>query len=102
MRKLLSHAFSESALREQEPILTGYFDLLVSRLKAQSQNPDTDKVDMTSWYNFTTFDIIGLVSHRVPCMSLDASSRSILTTAVVISPLETPFAHSRMANITPG
>ena len=67
MRKLLSHAFSESALREQESILTGYFDLLVSRLKEESQNPDIDKVDITSWYNFTTFDIIGLVPHHVPC-----------------------------------
>lgn len=67
MRKLLSHAFSDSALREQESILTGYFDLLVSRLKEESQNPDIDKVDITSWYNFTTFDIIGLVPHHVPC-----------------------------------
>lgn len=59
MRKLLSHAFSDSALREQESILTGYIDLLVSRLKEQSQNPTIDKVDIMSWYNFTTFDIIG-------------------------------------------
>lgn len=59
MRKLLSHAFSDSALREQESILTGYIDLLVSRLKEQSQIPTIDKVDIMSWYNFTTFDIIG-------------------------------------------
>ena len=67
MRKLFSHAFSESALREQESILTGYFDLLVSRLREQCQNPNIDKVDIMSWYNFTTFDIIGFVSHHVPC-----------------------------------
>ena len=66
MRKLLSHAFSESALREQEAILTGYFDLLVSRLKEQSQNPNIDKVDIMAWYNFTAFDIIGFVSRHVP------------------------------------
>lgn len=59
IRKLLSHAFSESALREQESIITGYFDLLVSRLREQCQNPNIDKVDIMSWYNFTTFDIIG-------------------------------------------
>lgn len=67
MRKVLAHAFSESALREQESILTDYCDLLVSRLKEQSQNPNIDKVDIMSWYNFATFDIIGLVSPHVPC-----------------------------------
>ena len=61
MRRLLSHAFSESALREQESILTAYFDLLVSQLEEQSQNQNIDKVDLTRWYNFTTFDIIGFV-----------------------------------------
>ena len=61
MRKLLSHAFSESALREHESILTGYLDLLVSRLKEKSQDQSIDKVDLTTWYNFTTFDIIGFV-----------------------------------------
>ena len=65
MRRLLSHAFSESALREQEFILTHYFDLLVSRLKEQIQNPNIDKVDIMSWYNFTTFDIIGFVCLHV-------------------------------------
>ena len=35
IRKLFSHAFSESALQEQESILTGYFELFVSRLREQ-------------------------------------------------------------------
>ena len=61
MRKLLSHAFSESALREQESLLTGYFDLLVSRLKEQSRNPAIDKIDLERWYNFTTIDTIRFV-----------------------------------------
>ncbi|KAL8826573.1 MAG: hypothetical protein Q9170_007347 [Blastenia crenularia] len=59
IRKLLSHAFSETALREQEPILTQYFDLLLSRLKEHLGGPTDGKVDIMSWYNFTTFDIIG-------------------------------------------
>ncbi|KAL8990514.1 MAG: hypothetical protein Q9177_000845 [Variospora cf. flavescens] len=59
IRKLLSHAFSETALREQEPILMYYFHLLVSKLKEQMDGPAAGKVDIMSWYNFTTFDIIG-------------------------------------------
>lgn len=62
IRKLLSHAFSEAALREQEPILTTYFDLLISRLKDQIDGPAAGKVDIMSWYTFTTFDIIGFVN----------------------------------------
>lgn len=55
-RRLLSHAFSEKALREQEPILKKYVDLLIARLR---QNAAKRPLDMVSWYNFTTFDIIG-------------------------------------------
>lgn len=56
-RRLLSHAFSEKALRGQEDILKGYIDLLIHRLSTET---DAGRmVDMVQWYNFTTFDIIG-------------------------------------------
>ncbi|KAI4127757.1 MAG: hypothetical protein LQ341_006758, partial [Variospora aurantia] len=44
IRKLLSHAFSEKALREQEPILMYYFHLLVSKLKEQIDSPAAGRV----------------------------------------------------------
>ncbi|MCJ1363219.1 hypothetical protein MMC16_002326 [Acarospora aff. strigata] len=62
MRRLLAHAFSEKALREQEPLIASYIDLLVSKLRQQIQGPEAGKVDITKWYNFTTFDIIGDLS----------------------------------------
>ncbi|KAI4254187.1 MAG: hypothetical protein LQ352_003234 [Teloschistes flavicans] len=57
-RRLLSHAFSDRALKQQEYLLLRYIDLLVSRLaeKADSSDP---VVDIVQWLNFTTFDIIG-------------------------------------------
>ena len=55
-RKALSHAFSERALREQESMLQGYVSLLIERLSEKVQAGET--TDMTSYYNFTTFDII--------------------------------------------
>ena len=60
-RRLLSHAFSERALRQQEYLLLQYIDLLISRLteKATSSNPI---IDMMQWLNFTTFDIVGDLS----------------------------------------
>ncbi|KAL8983732.1 MAG: hypothetical protein Q9205_002101 [Flavoplaca limonia] len=57
-RRLLSHAFSDRALREQEPLLQHYIDFLVRRLRDHASNPSST-IDMVQWFNFTTFDIVG-------------------------------------------
>ena len=59
MRKLLSHAFSDAALRQQEPIMAEYFELLVNQLKKRIDGEEKGEVDLKKWYNFLTFDIIG-------------------------------------------
>lgn len=63
IRKLLGHAFSDSALLEQESLLTHYFDLLITKLKMQIDGAARGRVDMMAYYNFTTFDIIGYIFH---------------------------------------
>ena len=57
IRKQLAHAFSEKALRDQEPAMKAYVDLLIQKLRgvAAAKTP----TDMVKWYNFTTFDMIG-------------------------------------------
>ncbi|KAG8158063.1 hypothetical protein KVR01_011824 [Diaporthe batatas] len=58
IRRQLAHGFSDKSMREQEPIIRSYVDLLMKRLRencAGGQKP----VDMTAWFNFTTFDVIG-------------------------------------------
>jgi cytochrome P450 len=55
-RKLVSHAFSDKALREQEGLLKGYVELLIAKLKEVAAKGA--KADMVGWYNFTTFDIM--------------------------------------------
>ena len=57
-RRLLSHAFSEKALREQETLVRPYVDLLMSRLRREVQRDPENKVDIAKWYNYTTLDII--------------------------------------------
>ena len=57
-RRLVAHAFTEKALRQQEPILQFYVDLLVQRMHERIQGEAHGKVDMVRWYNYTTFDII--------------------------------------------
>jgi cytochrome P450 len=59
MRRLISHAFSDAALRQQESIMSHYFELLVTQLKKKVDGPEKGVVDMALWYNSLTFDIIG-------------------------------------------
>ena len=57
-RKIVSHAFSDRALLSQEYILQKYSDLLIDRLRNQPNLQD-GTLDICSWYNFTTFDVLG-------------------------------------------
>jgi hypothetical protein len=63
-RRALAHAFSKQALMEQEPILKGYVNLFVERLGELAQRGEP--VNMVSWFNFCTFDIIGDLSFGEP------------------------------------
>ncbi|KAI4282014.1 MAG: hypothetical protein L6R38_003271 [Xanthoria sp. 2 TBL-2021] len=58
-RRLLAHAFSESALREQEPVLQLYADKLLDQL---SRECHTSPLDMVAWLTFASFDLIGHMS----------------------------------------
>lgn len=58
LRRLLSHAFSEKALREQEPLMKVYVDLLIRRLSEEGKDGAVP-LDIVSWYNWTTFDLFG-------------------------------------------
>lgn len=58
IRKILAPAFSDAALLAQEPLLTFYFDLLISKLKEKAEGSARGRVDMMAYYNFVTFDII--------------------------------------------
>jgi cytochrome P450 len=69
-RRLLSHAFSEKALRGQEGVLNHYLDLLIQQLKTKADSGEV--VNLVQWYNFTTFDIIGDLAFGEPFGCLEA------------------------------
>ncbi len=50
LRKLLSHGFSDKALREQEPVIQEFVDLLIRRLGEESSKGDKP-LDMAIWFN---------------------------------------------------
>ncbi|KAH1457604.1 hypothetical protein KXX13_009191 [Aspergillus fumigatus] len=70
MRRLLAHAFSDRALREQESLLHFYADLLVQKLHENLNHSHSEVVDIARWYNFTTFDLIGDLAFGEPLASL--------------------------------
>ncbi|KAJ5619755.1 hypothetical protein N7510_003739 [Penicillium lagena] len=73
MRRLLTHAFSNKALREQEGILHTYVDMLIQRLQKLLDGPHGQAIDLTRWFNFITFDLIGDLAFGEPFDCLDSS-----------------------------
>ncbi|KIW76458.1 hypothetical protein Z517_11204 [Fonsecaea pedrosoi CBS 271.37] len=69
MRRAISHAFSEKALREQEEIIQSYVDLLMSKLDDICQR---EPQDLVKWFNWTTFDIMGDLAFDEPFHDLAA------------------------------
>jgi hypothetical protein len=56
----LAHAFSDKALKAQEIILQSYVESLISQLRKRALDTnDAVNVNMTHWFNYITFDIIG-------------------------------------------
>ncbi|GIZ39371.1 hypothetical protein CKM354_000275700 [Cercospora kikuchii] len=56
-RRLLSYAFSDKGLREQEPRIKRYVDLLMVRLREDADKPAS--VNVVDLYTMAVFDIVG-------------------------------------------
>jgi hypothetical protein len=53
---------SDKATGEQEPVVQGYIDKLISRLHEQIQAPDHGIINSVKWYSYTTFDVLGVLT----------------------------------------
>ncbi|EMC96846.1 hypothetical protein BAUCODRAFT_34244 [Baudoinia panamericana UAMH 10762] len=70
-RRIFANAFSDRALKLQEPLFLTYVDKLVAKLQQRiTANPD-EKIDMVKMYNFTTFDIMGDLTFGEPLDMLE-------------------------------
>lgn len=59
IRKALAPGFTPRALRSQEPFIQRYVSLLVERLQEQAPSSLSFEIDISPWFNYTTFDIFG-------------------------------------------
>lgn len=53
-RRVLAHAFSDKALKEQEQLFKRWGELLITKLGERARLAPSTSLDMVSWYNFTT------------------------------------------------
>ncbi|KAL4744100.1 cytochrome P450 [Aspergillus similis] len=58
-RRNFSHVFSDRALRDQQPLIYSYVNMLVASLNATLQADPKAKVNLVRMLNLTTFDIMG-------------------------------------------
>lgn len=58
-RRIFANAFSDGALKRQEPLFLTYIDKLVEKLRSAMTSDPQGKVNMVNMYNFTTFDVMG-------------------------------------------
>jgi cytochrome P450 len=65
-RKIFTPAFSDRALKQQEPLFMKYTDQLVSKLKEGIEDNPAKTIDMVRMFNFTTFDIMGDLTFGEP------------------------------------
>ena len=61
-RKYFSHAFALKSIMELEPIVHRYVAELVGRLDFAVENEPGSSLNINSWLNFFTFDVIGEVA----------------------------------------
>ena len=57
MKKLLSHAFSQRSLTEQESLVSTAVDRFIGMIGKTGASQEG--LDITKWFNILTFDIIG-------------------------------------------
>lgn len=69
-RRLLGEGFSDKSLREQEPIIRKYANLLMQRMEENAGKT----INLAAWFNYTTFDIIGDLTFGEPFHCLQNSS----------------------------
>lgn len=55
LRRQLNHAFSDSSMYEQEPVVKHYVDMLCQRLSEKAATGEA--FNLVKWFNFTTFDV---------------------------------------------
>lgn len=92
LRAILASGFSNQAMMEQEPMFVEYADKLIEGMKSFIKR-ETGPLDVTSWYNWATFDVIGDLSFGESFGCLDGQSYHPWVANIFKGPKENLFAN---------
>ncbi|EHA25595.1 hypothetical protein ASPNIDRAFT_42038 [Aspergillus niger ATCC 1015] len=84
-RRNFSHAFSDKALREQQPLIAHYADMLIDKLREIVQADPKARIEMVMMYNLTTFDIMGDLTFGDPLNLLKGTGNVAWVTSIFSS-----------------
>ncbi|KAK0622230.1 Cytochrome P450 monooxygenase rdc4 [Lasiodiplodia hormozganensis] len=73
IRKIFSNAFSDKALKLQEPLIQKYVDKLILNIQKEVNAQPSTELDLVMLYNCTTFDIMGDLAFGEPLGLLEQS-----------------------------
>ncbi|EOD46337.1 putative cytochrome p450 protein [Neofusicoccum parvum UCRNP2] len=82
VRRIFSAAFSDKALRQQEPLIRTYVDKLISNMQGMAAKDPGAELDLVRLLNFVTFDIIGDLTFGEPLGLLENSEYSPWVAAI--------------------
>ncbi|KAF1359823.1 cytochrome P450 [Lizonia empirigonia] len=80
-RRALGYSFSTSALTQQQDIILKQVRKLISQLMVFARNGKD--VDITDWYTYTTFDLMGDLAFGEPFGCLDRSGPTEWSRAII-------------------
>lgn len=80
-RRLLSHAFSNSALKDYEPRTVGTVRTWLHGIDEESMKGD-GKIDLGRWNEYLIFDILGALCFRKPFGWLKSEEDRFITRLV--------------------
>jgi hypothetical protein len=72
-RRALANGFSHQAMLDQQPIIRKYVGALFQQLTEKAAG-GTKELDMTKWFNYATFDIIGDLTFGESFSCLESST----------------------------
>ncbi|KAJ8117186.1 hypothetical protein OPT61_g1560 [Boeremia exigua] len=82
VRRIFKPAFSDRALKEQEPLFKKYVEQLVGNLSKVVREHPWTSVDMVKSYNYTTFNVMGDLTFGESLHMLDNSTYDPWVTAM--------------------
>lgn len=82
VRRIFSAAFSDKALKQQEPLVRTYIDQLIQAMRSAAKTSHNSEIDIVRLLNFATFDIIGDLTFGEPLGLLQRSDYTPWVTAI--------------------